>query len=63
VPPSDPQALAEALKLALSLTESERRRLSARAVAHVRANYTKELMCRRTLAVYDEILQERAAGR
>jgi glycosyltransferase involved in cell wall biosynthesis len=63
VPPADPQALAEALNLALSLDESERRRLSARAVQHIRANYTKELMCRRTLAVYDEVLRERAAAR
>jgi glycosyltransferase involved in cell wall biosynthesis len=62
VPPGDAEAMAQAIRLALSLDEAERRRVSDRAIAHIRANYTKTLMCRRTLAVYDEVLQERAAG-
>jgi glycosyltransferase involved in cell wall biosynthesis len=63
VPPGDAEALARAIQLALSIDGEERRRLSARAVANIRANYTKALMCERTLAVYDEILREHAPGR
>jgi glycosyltransferase involved in cell wall biosynthesis len=63
VKPGDGAALAEAINRALALTPADRERLKDRAVAHVRANYTKELMCRRTLAVYDELLRERAAAR
>ena len=62
VPPGDADALARAIRFALSLDGDERRRLSERAIAHIRTNYSKELMCRRTLAVYAEILQERATG-
>ena len=62
VPPGDADALARAIRFALSLDGDERRRVSERAIAHIRTNYSKELMCRRTLAVYAELLQERATG-
>ena len=60
-PPGDAKALAEAISIALSLTETQRIHLSDRAIAHVHANYTKELMSRRTLDVYNELLRERAS--
>ena len=56
VPAEDPAALAEALRAALSLDNDQREQWAARAIAHVRANYTKDLMCERTLAVYAELL-------
>jgi len=59
-PPGDSTALAAAIAKALSLDETQRIHLSARAIEHVRANYTKELMSRRTLDVYNELLKEHA---
>lgn len=55
-PPADSSALAEALAHALSLTPETRRALAERAMAHVRARYTKAQMCAATLGVYEEVL-------
>ena len=57
-PPGDSTALAQAIGKALTLDAAERIYLSERAIEHVRANYTKDLMSRRTLAVYNELLKE-----
>ena len=54
-PPGDADALAAAIDTALSLAPDARERLVVAAAAHVRANYSKEAMCRATLAVYDEV--------
>ncbi|MEM7225941.1 MAG: glycosyltransferase family 4 protein [Pseudomonadota bacterium] len=54
--PGDPDALADALRQALSLSEADREALGERAIAHVRAHFSLEQMCRKTLAVYDELL-------
>jgi glycosyltransferase involved in cell wall biosynthesis len=56
VPPGDAGALAEALTLALDLAPEERGDLAARAMAHVRANFTVAAMTQRTIAVYEELL-------
>ncbi len=61
-PPADSSALAEALQHALSLPLAARKDLSAKAIAHVRARYTKEKMCAATLGVYEEVLAEARAG-
>jgi glycosyltransferase involved in cell wall biosynthesis len=60
-PPRDPAALAAALAAALELDAAAREELAAMAIAHARANFSKDAMCARTLAVYDE-LAARAAG-
>ena len=62
VPPNDPDALARAINDALALTPAEREALSQRAIQHVRTHFTRERMCAETLAVYHEVLAERAAG-
>ena len=59
VPPGDASALAVALREALSLDAATRDALARRAIENVRADYTKELMCDRTLAVYEELLVEK----
>lgn len=61
VRPGDPDALAEALKRALSLTADDRETISRRAIARVRERFSREDMCRKTLDVYAEVmaLQER----
>ena len=56
VPPDDPDELARALELALSLDEETRGRLASRARAFVRAEFGLETMCDRTLAVYRELI-------
>jgi glycosyltransferase involved in cell wall biosynthesis len=60
-PPRDPAALAATLAAALALDPLAREALAAEAIAHARANFSKDAMCARTLAVYDELAQ-RAAG-
>lgn len=55
--PGDPHALAEALSRFLALSAEERGDMAALAQSFVRANFSKEAMCERTLAVYDEILR------
>ena len=56
VPPDDPDELARALDLALSMDDEARRRLASRARAFVGAEFGLEPMCDRTLAVYRELI-------
>ncbi len=58
VPPGDASALAAALREALAMDRWARESLAARAIRHIRADYTKEMMCARTLALYQELLAE-----
>ena len=59
VPPGDPAALAEGIRTALSAAGPA---FAARARAHVLARFTRDLMCAKTLAVYEELLAERGGG-
>jgi glycosyltransferase involved in cell wall biosynthesis len=59
VPPGDASALAVALREALALDTAMRDALAKRVIENVRADYTKELMCERTLSVYREVLAEK----
>ncbi|MEX2454502.1 MAG: glycosyltransferase family 4 protein [Rhodospirillaceae bacterium] len=61
VPPGDADALARALRAALTMSNEDRDAVARRAIAHIRKNFTRAEMCRATLAVYDELLD--AAGR
>ena len=63
VPPGDAAAMAEALREALALDPAERAALALRATERVRATYSKDAMCDRTLAIYDELLAETGRGR
>lgn len=55
-PPGDAQALAAAIDEAVNLTPAQRLKMAELAIAHVRANFGKDAMCAKTLAVYDEVL-------
>jgi glycosyltransferase involved in cell wall biosynthesis len=55
-PPGDTQALADAIEHVLDLGEAARHALAAKAIAHVRRNFSKDAMCAKTLGVYNEIL-------
>lgn len=61
VKPNDAAALADGIRAALALDGPARDRLAARAVGHVRGNFSRYQMCARTLAVYSELLDEQAA--
>jgi len=63
VPPGNDRALARALAAALAIEPAEREALAARAMARVRAHYSKEAMCAATLAVYRELLGGVGAAR
>jgi len=52
IPPGDPQALADALKAALTMGATAREAISRRARAHVESRFSLEQMTRETLAAY-----------
>jgi len=56
VKPGDPAALAEGMAKALDLTFEERQALAAKAIRNVRENFSKDVMCAKTLDVYNEVL-------
>jgi glycosyltransferase involved in cell wall biosynthesis len=56
VPPDNPAALASALASALAIGPEERESRAAVAIQFVRENFTRELMCARTLGVYAELI-------
>jgi len=60
VPPGDSKALAAAIDRGLALTPAARQRMADAAISNVRGEFTKETMCARTLAVYDEVLRAKA---
>lgn len=63
IPPSDPQALTNALREALALNAGQRAILATRAMSHVAAHFTREHMADATLNVYAELLREKYAGK
>lgn len=49
-------SLAEALLWALNLSTEEREKIGAAAIEYVKQNFTKEIMCNKTIAVYEELV-------
>lgn len=56
VPPGDPDALAGALDRAIRLTPSQRMSIAKQGRAHVGAHFSRDIMCAKTLDVYNEVL-------
>ena len=56
VPPRDPPALAAAIEEALALDPDARAAFGRNARAQVAAGYTRDIMCARTIEVYEELL-------
>ncbi len=52
------QALAKAIDWALNLSPAEKAKISAAAIKNVKDNFTKQIMCDKTIAVYHELLNE-----
>ena len=57
VPARDPASLARALGEALAMTSEERVASARRTRDHITKNFTKTLMCDRTMSVYRELLE------
>ncbi|MDP6604367.1 MAG: glycosyltransferase family 4 protein [Rhodospirillales bacterium] len=57
-PPGDAEALAGAIDRVLNMDDATRRRLAERAIANARENFSKDVMCAKTLDVYDEVLDQ-----
>lgn len=55
---NDAQSLADALDWALKLSAEEKDKISAEAIKNVRNNFTKQIMCDKTLDVYYELLNK-----
>lgn len=62
VPPDNADALAAMLMGVLDLDPADRQAVARRAMESARANYTKDLMCARTLSVYDEAIAEKGGA-
>lgn len=60
IPPGDARALGDAIQMALSIDADDRKKLTDRALAHVRQNFSVEIMCARTLDVYNGLLGAKA---
>ncbi|WP_240910060.1 glycosyltransferase family 4 protein [Desulfopila sp. IMCC35008] len=63
VPPSDSEAMANALNEALSVGEEERLRIGHRGRARVAARFTTKSMCNQTLQLYSQVLRQRDTTR
>ncbi|MEM9634648.1 MAG: glycosyltransferase family 4 protein [Pseudomonadota bacterium] len=62
VPPGDTKALADAIANALNQPTEARQEMTDRALAHVRQNFSVEIMCSRTLDVYKRVLNARTGS-
>ena len=51
------QSLADAIDWALNLPAEEREKISQAAIKNVKDNFTKQIMCDKTIAVYHEVLK------
>ncbi len=55
----DTQALADALDWALSLTEAQKAKIIKAGIKNVKDNFTKQIMCDKTIAVYRELVEQK----
>lgn len=62
VTPNDPQALADTILEVLNQSGQDRAALAERSMAHIRRNYSNDVMCASTLDVYDELLAAETAA-
>ena len=51
------QSLADAIDWALKLPAKEREKISKAAIKNVKDNFTKQIMCDKTIAVYHELIK------
>lgn len=56
---NDPESLAEAIDWALNISNDEKEKISKAAIENVRNNFTKQIMCDKTIKVYKEVLSKK----
>ena len=52
-------SLAAAIKWALSLSTAEREKIGAAAIKNVKEHFTKQIMCDKTIKVYEEVINQK----
>ena len=55
----DADDLAAAIKWALSLSKEDKDKIGANAVKNVKEHFTKQIMCDKTISVYDELINQK----
>lgn len=55
----DADDLANAVKWALSLSGEEREKIGANAIKNVKEHFTKQIMCDKTISVYEELINQK----
>lgn len=55
----DAEDLAKAIKWALSLSSEEREKIGANAIKNVKEHFTKQIMCDKTISVYEELINQK----
>ena len=55
----NPQALADALDWALSLSPEEAKKISQAGIKNVKEHFTKQIMCDKTIEVYREVVNQK----
>ena len=55
----DADDLAKAIKWALSLSGDEREKIGANAIKNVKEHFTKQIMCDKTISVYEELINQK----
>lgn len=55
----NPQALADALDWALSLSSEEAKKISQAGIKNVKEHFTKQIMCDKTIEVYREVVNQK----
>ncbi len=58
--PGDAIDLADKIKTALNLNEEDRDKMAIKAIERIRLNFNNEIMCEKTLKVYEELLNNNA---
>lgn len=56
---NNPQALADALDWALSLSPEEAKKISQAGIKNVKEHFTKQIMCDKTIEVYREVVNQK----
>ena len=55
----DAEDLAQAVKWALSLSKDEREKIGNNAIKNVKEHFTKQIMCDKTISVYEELMNQK----
>ena len=63
VKPNDPNSLTEKLNFALNLTDVQRDNITKKASQHILNNFSNQLMCTKTLEVYNELILSKTYNR